>query len=190
MGATPPYAEIYGQHPRTFVFAHDGSKLPIAITQPPEKNTKFPTTEHSLSLCEMEPAPFYDSTHRRSMNVSRIYSSSSHETRSRRNPCPAIWLPGGMSCHPGPAIWLPGGRSCHAVGIPKEGFEVHMSHVSMRLMSNFIPTSRPAQAIAWRDPLMFTDNPVDCSFAFGAKASAEKGTWHDTHTGAYVQGHT
>ena len=64
------YAEIYGQHPRSFVFAHDGSKIHIVATLPLEKRTKYPT-KHSLSLCEYEP-PFTDSTHRRSMNVGSI----------------------------------------------------------------------------------------------------------------------
>ena len=80
----PAYADIYGQHPRSFVFAHDGSKIPIVATQPPEKRTKYPT-KHSLSLCEYEP-PFTDSTHRRSMNVGSIdhhvstsYLAESHD---------------------------------------------------------------------------------------------------------------
>ena len=49
----PAYADIYGQHPRSFVFAHDGSKIPIVATLPLEKRTKYPT-KHSLSLCEYE----------------------------------------------------------------------------------------------------------------------------------------
>ena len=102
----PAYAEIYGQHPRTFVFAHDGSKIPVAYPQPPEKNTKFPA-EHSLSLCEFEP-PFTDSTHRRSMNASSIdLHVSLDDTSDVADRCPAIWPVVDLSdsadrC---PAIW-------------------------------------------------------------------------------------
>ena len=67
----PAYSEIYGQHPRTFVFAHDGSKLPVDSPPAPDRRTKFPVV-HPLSLCECEP-PLDASTHRRSVNVSRIY---------------------------------------------------------------------------------------------------------------------
>ena len=67
----PAYSEIYGQHPRTFVFAHDGAKLQVVSPPTPEKRTRYPV-EHSLALCECEP-PFVASTHRRSVNVSRIY---------------------------------------------------------------------------------------------------------------------
>ena len=81
----PAYSEIYGQHPRTFVFAHDGSKLQVDSPPPPDRRTKYPA-EHSLALCEMAPCSD-DSSHRRSMNVSRIYPHHPELTGIDRNPC-------------------------------------------------------------------------------------------------------
>ena len=66
------YAEVYGQHPRTFHFAHDGTKIPISSPWPglSKRATRSTTSarERSLSLCEMQP-PFADYSHRRSMNT-------------------------------------------------------------------------------------------------------------------------
>ena len=66
------YAEVYGQHPRTFHFAYDGTKIAItapAIDEVPKKTIY--ARERSLSLCEIQPA-ITDFSHRRSMNAYHI----------------------------------------------------------------------------------------------------------------------
>ena len=78
----PAYSEIYGQHPRTFVFNHDGSKISIVGSKVPDatQSTRYPR-EHSLALCEMQPV-ILDSNLRRSMSVCGIYH---HRDRSARD---------------------------------------------------------------------------------------------------------
>ena len=86
----PAYSEIYGAHPRTFNFSHDGTKIPIVGPVVPDtlRRTRYPR-EHSLALCEMQPATL-DSTRRRSMNACSIYQfCPSRAAQAVHVPCPA-----------------------------------------------------------------------------------------------------
>ena len=70
----PAYAEIYGQHPRTFHFGPDGQKVSIVSPDPYSKSIHPHRESRELSTLICEPSALVsDSAPRRSTNVCRTY---------------------------------------------------------------------------------------------------------------------